>query len=125
MDVVFDDSLKYATKLYVFEKFFAGCLRILLRRHLMLLVLLQARYLAPGKAKALVDQYTGRWNTVRGQLVTLTYSLLYGSDIESFVIHDVWAFDQVISSRQGFMYPLSISTRLVCMVSCIVSNAAT
>lgn len=60
MDVVFDDSLKYATKLYVFEKFLAGCLRILLRRHLMLLVLLQARYLAPGKAKALVDQYKGR-----------------------------------------------------------------
>jgi hypothetical protein len=45
---------------YVFENFLAGCLRILLRRHLMLLVLLQARYLAPGKAKSLVDQYTGR-----------------------------------------------------------------
>jgi hypothetical protein len=45
---------------YVIEKFLAGCLRILLRRHLMLLVLLQARYLAPGKAKALVDQYKGR-----------------------------------------------------------------
>jgi hypothetical protein len=45
---------------HVFEKFLAGCLSILLWRHLMLLVLLQARYLAPGKAKALVDQYTGR-----------------------------------------------------------------
>jgi hypothetical protein len=45
---------------YVIEKFLAGRLRILLRRHLMLLVLLQARYLAPGKAKALVDQYKGR-----------------------------------------------------------------
>jgi hypothetical protein len=45
---------------YVIEKFLAGRLRILLRRYLMLLVLLQARYLAPGKAKALVDQYKGR-----------------------------------------------------------------
>ncbi len=30
------------------------------------------------------------------KLVTLTYSLLYGSDIESFVIHGVRVFDQVI-----------------------------
>lgn len=59
------------------------------------------------------------------KLVTLRYSLLYGSDIESFVICGVRVFDQVIGSRQGFMCPLSISTRLVCMFSFIVSNAAT